>query len=83
VTSLPLGVLAEEPTVLAQRKPLLLLRFAGVLLLRLAERRFVASLFQLPPRRTRFECPTSLRWTLGVALRPRFRSDVCFRLTPP
>lgn len=37
------------------RNPLLLFRFEGVLLLRLAERQFLALLFQLPPRITRFE----------------------------
>lgn len=39
----------------ASRKPRLLLRFEGVLLLRLATRQFVAVLFQLPPRFTRLE----------------------------
>jgi hypothetical protein len=43
--------------VLAQRKPMLLLRFVGVLLLRYAERRLLALLFQLPPRITRLEYP--------------------------
>ena len=33
----------------------MLLRLLGVLLLRLAERKFVPSLFQEPPRLTRFE----------------------------
>ena len=38
------------------RKPLLLLRFDGLLLLlRFAERQFCALLFQLPPRFTRLE----------------------------
>ena len=36
---------------------MLLLRLSGQLLLRLAERRFLALLFQLPPRITRFEPP--------------------------
>jgi len=40
---------------LAQRNPMLLLRLLGVLLLRLAARRLLPSLFQLPPRMTRFE----------------------------
>ena len=40
-------------TVLAQRKPLLLFVFVGVLLLRLATRTFCAVLFQEPPRKTR------------------------------
>ena len=45
--------------VFAQRTPMLLLRFVGVLLLRLAARKLVALLFQLPPRITRLEaCPT-------------------------
>ena len=37
----------------ARRKPRLLLRFVGPLLLRLAARQFCGSLFQLPPRFTR------------------------------
>ena len=37
------------------RNPMLLLRFVGVLLLRLAARQFCALLFQLPPRFTRLE----------------------------
>gem|GEM_PF-5733651 len=37
----------------ATRKPMLLLRLPGSFLFRLAERTFLASLFQLPPRRTR------------------------------
>ena len=41
-----------------RRKPMLLLRSSGSLLLRFAERQFCALLFQLPPRKTRFE-PTS------------------------
>lgn len=41
--------------VLTIRKPMLLLRLSGVLLLRFAERTFLALLFQLPPRITRFE----------------------------
>ena len=40
--------------VLERRKPMLLFRLAGSLLFRLAERQFPASLFQLPPRFTRF-----------------------------
>jgi len=44
---------------------MLLLRLLGVLLLRLAERRFVPSLFQEPPRLTRFE-PDAL------VLRPKY-----------
>ena len=39
----------------AGRKPMLLLRFVGVLLLRLAERRLFGLLFQFPPRITRLE----------------------------
>ena len=46
----------------AGRKPRLLFRFSGSFLLRFAERQFLALLFQLPPRITRFEacdrCPT-------------------------
>ena len=39
---------------LDRRKPMLLLRLPGLLLLRLADRRFCALLFQSPPRLTRF-----------------------------
>jgi hypothetical protein len=39
----------------ATRKPRLLFRLSGVFLLRFADRQFAASLFQLPPRLTRFE----------------------------
>ena len=41
--------------VLTRRKPMLLLRLPGELLLRFADRTFLALLFQLPPRFTRFE----------------------------
>ena len=40
---------------LERRKPRLLLRLPGSLLLRIADRQFCASLFQLPPRITRLE----------------------------
>jgi hypothetical protein len=39
----------------ARRKPLLFVRFVGSFVLRFAVRQFAASLFQLPPRFTRFE----------------------------
>ena len=39
--------------VFAQRKPLLSFVFVGVFLLRLATRKFCASLFHEPPRNTR------------------------------
>jgi hypothetical protein len=39
----------------ARRKPRLLFRFDGSFLLRYEDRQFAASLFQLPPRFTRFE----------------------------
>jgi len=39
----------------ARRKPRFWFRFSGQFLLRYAERQFLASLFQLPPRITRFE----------------------------
>ena len=39
----------------ARRKPRLLFRFSGSFLLRFAGRQFLGSLFQLPPRMTRFE----------------------------
>jgi len=39
----------------ARRKPRLLFRFDGSFLLRFADRQFLAVLFQLPPRLTRFE----------------------------
>ena len=38
-----------------KRRPLFLLRLSGLFLLRFAERQFLALLFQLPPRITRFE----------------------------
>ncbi len=38
----------------ARRKPLFVLRFVGSFVLRFAIRQFAASLFQLPPRSTRF-----------------------------
>ncbi len=44
--------------VLTRRKPMLLLRLSGALLLRYAARQFLALLFQLPPRITRFEPDT-------------------------
>lgn len=51
-----LDVLARRKvTVFAHRAPTLLLRFDGSLLLRREESRSDASLFQLPPRITRFE----------------------------
>ena len=40
---------------LERRKPLLLFRLFGLLLFRFAERQFLALLFQLPPRFTRFD----------------------------
>ena len=40
---------------LAKRKPMLLLRLPGSLLLRLADRQLLSLLFQLPPRLTRLE----------------------------
>jgi len=39
----------------AKRKPRLLFRFSGAFLLRFAGRQFLALLFQLPPRITRYE----------------------------
>ena len=39
----------------ATRKPRLLFRFSGAFLLRFAGRQFLALLFQLPPRITRYE----------------------------
>ena len=50
--STSIGFLSWEST---RRSPLLLLRLSGVLLLRFDERQFLALLFQLPPRSTRFE----------------------------
>lgn len=41
--------------ILTRRKPTLLLRLSGASLLRFAERKFCALLFQLPPRMTRLE----------------------------
>ena len=48
-----------------RRKPMLLFRLSGLLLLRLADRQFSELLFQLPPRFTRFEPTTDaliLQW---------------------
>ena len=39
----------------ARRKPLSFVRFVGSFVLRFAVRQFAATLFQLPPRFTRFE----------------------------
>ena len=47
------------------RKPRVLVRVLGLLLPRLAERRFVPSLFQEPPRLTRFEPD-------AIVLRPKY-----------
>jgi len=52
------------------RRPRLLLRFSGVLLLRFAERAFEAALLKLPPRFTRLEAPWVL---LPSRARPRTR----------
>ena len=49
-----------------RRKPLLLLRLAGLLLLRLAQRQFCALLFQLPPRNTRFEPSIDALFKLNI-----------------
>ncbi len=51
--------------VLSRRKPRLLSRLSGVSLLRFADRQFLASLIQLPPRLTRLE-PDSvvILWSL-------------------
>ena len=46
--------------VLSRRKPRLLLRLPGGFLLRFADRQFLALLFQLPPRLTRFEPDTGV-----------------------
>jgi hypothetical protein len=55
---------------LKTRKPRLLLRLSGELLLRFAERQLLALLFQLPPRLTRFEplrpLPTAILHFDGV-----------------
>jgi len=48
------SVRAGRSELRTRRKPLLLLRLAGLLLLRLATRQLFALLFQLPPRCTRF-----------------------------
>ena len=57
--------------VLARRNPLLLFRLPGELLLRLAARKFLALLFQEPPRRTRWE--TGQAATAGSNIPPRKR----------
>lgn len=51
----------------ATRKPRLLFRLSGEFLLRFAERQFLALLFQLPPRFTRF-CPEPGPFGLSLAL---------------
>ena len=65
---------------LSKRKPRLLLRFVGALLLRFAERTFLALLFQLPPRFTRFvlfhastppPIPSKKRWRNGNVCLPK------------
>jgi hypothetical protein len=45
----------------AGRSPWFWLRFLGLFLLRLEERQFLALLFQLPPRLTRFSEPNATR----------------------
>ncbi|MCB9473380.1 MAG: hypothetical protein H6678_06180 [Candidatus Delongbacteria bacterium] len=56
---------------------MLLFVFDGVLLLRLAQRRLVALLFQLPPRMTRLEPP----WTIAREnLPPQQRSVPVFQI---
>jgi len=57
--SLWMAFLEKPPSrtdaVLERRKPMLLLRLPGVLLLRLATRQFCGLLFHDPPRMTRLE----------------------------
>ena len=51
-----LRAIASDPAEFrARRKPLSFVRFVGSFVLRFAVRQFAASLFQLPPRFTRFE----------------------------
>ncbi|MFT4973955.1 MAG: hypothetical protein ACI9JY_003168, partial [Saprospiraceae bacterium] len=57
----------------ANRKPLLLLRLSGLLLLRLDTRQFLALLFQLPPRKTRLE-PSIIPQYFGSATNVHFYS---------
>ena len=62
----PCGITAREISsgaLLAQRKPTLLLRLSGVLLLRLETRAFRALLFHEPPRTTH---PLPFASTLSV-----------------
>ena len=59
--------------VLGRRKPRLLLRLPGEFLLRFADRQFLALLFQLPPRFTRFEPDTR------VTPNPRDAANTCLR----
>ena len=56
---------APSAELAATRKPRLLFRFDGVFLLRFADRQFLAALFQLPPRFTRFEAVTAHRELLS------------------
>ena len=65
---MPLALPGGDRSVLAHRKPMLLLRFVGGLLLRDAERRFATSvLFHDPPRITRLpvETPPPVRGRSG------------------
>jgi hypothetical protein len=57
------------------RKPRLLLRFPGSFLLRFADRQFLAGLFQLPPRFTRFEPPSDKTPRCFQALSDRMRGS--------
>ena len=70
-----LGAASVEtaPRGLATRKPILLFEFVGLLLLRLEDCRFVALLFQLPPRIPRFLACRSTR-VLFTARAPRAAS---------
>ena len=60
----------------ASRKPMLLLRFVGALLLRFAERQFPASLFELPPR----SANTVLNSRQGASFEPL--NETLVRISP-
>jgi hypothetical protein len=55
-----------------RRKPRLLLRLSGLLLLRIATRQFPALLFQLPPRCTRFKPTIIVRRRKSTTFIPFF-----------
>ena len=74
------GALLGGAPVLTGRKPRLLLLLSGVLLLRFATRALSASLFQLPPRLTRFESAPVVAQDHDVVHVPDIAADPELRL---